>query len=146
MIVSERTISAPSHLVHALLTDVEAWALWSPHIASVEPPTGSVAAGWTGQVKAWFSPTPTTMTVTWAEPGRGLGWETPGLGHTLRYEQRIEPVSGGCRVTFSAEVVGRLGETLTRAAAPLSALGQRRRLARLATLAEYEAKRAPANR
>jgi len=131
MIVSERTISAPSHLVHALLTDVEAWALWSPHIASVEPPTGSVAAGWTGQVKAWFSPTPTTMTVTWAEPGRGLGWETPGLGHTLRYEQRIEPVSGGCRVTFSAEVVGRLGETLTRAAAPL---------------AEYEAKRAPANR
>jgi len=70
--------------VHTLLTDVEAWGLWSPHISSVEPASGSVAAGWSGQVKAWFSPTPTTMTVTWAEPGRGMGWETPGLGHTLR--------------------------------------------------------------
>jgi len=146
MIVSERTVSAPSHLVHALLTDVEAWALWSPHITSVEPATGAVATGWSGQVKAWFSPTPTTMTVTWAESGRGMGWETPGLGHTLRYEQRIEPISGGCRVTFSAEVVGRFGEALTTVAGPLSALGQRRRLARLAALAEYQAKRAPASR
>ena len=146
MIVSERTVSAPSHLVHALLTDVEAWAIWSPHIASVEPATGSVASGWTGRVRAWFSPTATTMTVTWAEPGRGMGWETPGLGHRLVYEQRIEPVAGGCRVTFSARVVGRAGEALTRVAGPLSALGQRRRLRRLAALAEYEAKRVPGSR
>jgi len=146
MIVTERTVAAPSHLVHALLTDVEAWKLWSPHIVAVEPSRGSVAAGWSGRVRAWFSPVPTTMTVTWAEPGRGMGWETPGLGHTLRYEQRIEPVPGGCRVTFSAQVVGPLGAMLTRVAAPLSALGQRRRLARLAALAEYEARRAPANR
>ena len=146
MIVSERTVSAPSHLVHALLTDVQAWAIWSPHIETVEPAVGMVATGWTGRVKARFSPAATTMTVTWAEPGRGMGWETAGLGHRLVYEQRIEPIPGGCKVTFSAQVVGRLGEGLTRVAGPLSGLGQRRRLARLAALAEYEAKRSPANR
>jgi hypothetical protein len=146
MIATERTVAAPSHLVHALLTDVEAWGIWSPHISSVEPPSGSVATGWSGRVKARFSPVPTSMTVTWSEPGRGMGWETPGLGHTLRYDQRIEPVTGGARVTFEARVEGRFGEALTRLAAPLSALGQRRRLARLAALAEFEARRAPANR
>jgi hypothetical protein len=146
MIRSERTIAAPTHLVHALLTDVGAWLLWSPHIRRVDPPTGSVATGWTGTVKAWFSPVATRMTVTWAEPGRGMGWETRGLGHVLRYEQRIEPVRGGSRVTFTAEVAGRYGEALTRVAAPLSALGQRRRLARLAALAEWEAGRSGGSR
>src|SRR4051812_130812 len=98
VITSERTVAAPTHVVHSLLTDVGAWPLWSPHIARVEPPRGSVAAGWEGRVKARFAPAPTTMRVTWAEPGRGMGWETPGLGHTLRYEQRIAPVAGGSQV------------------------------------------------
>jgi len=146
MITSERTVAAPTHLVHSLLADVEAWKLWSPHISRVEPSSGLVATGWTGQVKAWFAPKPTTMTVTWSEPGRGMAWETPGLGHVLRYEQRIEPVSGGSRVTFDATVEGRFGALLTRIAKPVSALGQRRRLARLAALAEYESRRAPSNR
>lgn len=146
MIFSERTLAAPTHLVHALLTDVEAWRLWSPHISRVEPASGSVATGWTGQVTAWFAPTTTTMTVTWSEPGRGMGWETRGLGHVLRYEQRIEPVRGGSRVSFGAQVDGRFGALFTRLAGPLSAFGQRRRLARLAALAEFEARRAPANR
>ena len=143
MIRSERTIAAPTHLVHSLLTDVGAWLLWSPHVRRVEPASGSVATGWSGSVKAWFSPVATKMTVTWAEPGRGMGWESPGLGHVLRYEQRIEPVKGGSKVTFSAEVEGRYGSALTRLAAPLSAHGQRRRLARLAALAEWEALRSP---
>lgn len=146
MIRSERTIAAPTHLVHALLTDVGAWLLWSPHVRKVDPPSGSVASGWTGSVKPWFSPVATRMTVTWAEPGRGMGWESPALGHVLRYEQRIEPVKGGSRVTFSAAVHGRLGPALTRLAAPLSALGQRRRLARLAALAEWESLRSPGMR
>lgn len=146
MISSHRTVAAPTHLVHSLLADVEAWSLWSPHITSVKPSSGSVGAGWSGQVKAWFAPAATTMTVTWAEPGRGMGWETAALGHVLRYEQRIEPVKGGSRVTFDAHVDGRYGDLLTKLVKPLSALGQRRRLARLAALAEYEARRAPANR
>jgi len=146
LITSERTVAAPTHLVHALLADVEAWALWSPHISRVEPSSGSVAAGWTGQVKAWFSPTATTMRVTWAEPGRGMGWESTALGHVLRYEHRIEPVPGGSRVTFGAHVDGRFGEQLTALAKPLSAFGQRRRLARLAALAEFETRRGSGTR
>ena len=146
MITSQRTIAAPTHLVHSLLTDVAAWTLWSPHVSRVDPPEGSVATGWQGRVKAWFSPVATTMTVLWAEPGRGLGWETPGLGHTLRYEQRIEPVRGGSSVTFTAQVEGRYGPALTALALPLSRLGQRRRLKRLAALAEWETRRSPANR
>jgi Polyketide cyclase / dehydrase and lipid transport len=141
MITSKRTIAAPTHLVHALLTDVGTWALWSPHISRVDPPSGSVAMGWEGRVKAWFSPLATTMTVTWSEPGRGMGWTSRGLGHRLDYEQRIEPVRGGSVVTFTAQVVGRYGELLTRLALPLSALGQRRRLRRLGALAEWEAHR-----
>lgn len=142
MITSQRTIAAPTHLVHALLTDVGAWTLWSPHISRVQPPHGSVHTGWEGRVKAWFSPVSTAMRVVWAEPGRGMGWETPGFGHLLRYEQRIEPVRGGSVVTFTASVDGRFGGALTRLALPLSKLGQRRRLARLAALAEWEARRA----
>ena len=146
MITSERTIAAPTHLVHALLTDVEAWSLWSPHISWVEPSTGSVATGWTGRVKAWFAPAATTMAVTWAAPGRGMGWETPALGHVLRYEQRVEPIEGGSRVTFGARVDGPLGSPLTALARPLSAFGQRRRLARLGALAEFEARRGTGGR
>lgn len=141
MITSEQTIAASADLVHDLLTDIEAWRLWSPHISWVEPPTGSVASGWTGRVKAWFSPKPTTMEVTWAERGRGMRWETVGYGHVLRYEQRIAPVPGGSLVTFIARVEGPAGERLTRLARPLSAFGQRRRLARLAALAEWETRR-----
>ena len=146
MITSERTVAAPTHLVHSLLADVGAWSLWSPHISRVEPSSGSVAAGWSGRVKTWFAPMATTMNVTWAEPGRGMGWETAALGHVLRYEQRIEPIKGGSQVTFDARVDGRFGGPLTKFLRPLSAFGQRRRLARLAALAEYEASRAPANR
>jgi hypothetical protein len=42
MITSERTVAAPTHLVHSLLADVEAWSLWSPHITRVDPASGSV--------------------------------------------------------------------------------------------------------
>jgi hypothetical protein len=142
VIRSRRDIRAPSHVVHELITDVETWCLWSPHVAAVDPPTGRLAAGWSGKVRAWFAP-PTTMTVIWAEPGRGMGWETPALGHVLVYHQRIEPGENGCRVTFEAHVEGPAGEWITRLAAPLSSLGQRRRLARLGLLAEWHARHQP---
>lgn len=142
MITSELTIAAPPALVHDLLTDVGAWKLWAPHVTRVEPPQGHVAPGWRGSVKAWFSPVATQMHVTWVRPEAGMGWETPGFGHVLRYEQRIAtPASGGSHVTFTAEVTGPAGPALTRLASPLSALGQRRRLARLRALAEWQAER-----
>ena len=136
VICTSRDVAAPSALVHDLLTDVEAWRLWSPHVASVEPAEGHVQQGQRLRVRPWFGP-PTHMDVETVEPGRGMTWSTPGLGHVLRYGQHVAPTGDDrCRVTFTAEVVGRAGRLATRVAAPLSAVGQRRRLARLAALAE----------
>ena len=80
------------------------------------------------------------MLVTWEEPGRGMDWHSHALGHVLRYRQRITPEGDGSRVRFEASVDGPLGALLTRAAEPLSGYGQRRRLARLARLAELTAR------
>lgn len=140
-IASEWRTPAPPEVVHALLVDIGAWSLWSPHIASVEPSTGMVHAGSRVAVRAWFSPLPSEISVTWEKPGRGMDWLSSGLGHVLRYRQRIEPDGEGSRIRFDARVEGPLGGLLTRLARPLSAYGQRRRLTRLARLAEFTASR-----
>lgn len=140
-ICSERIVRADPALVHDLLVDIAAWRLWSPHIASTDPASGRVDTGSTIRVKPWFAPRPALMVVTWAEPGRGIAWESTALLHRLLYQQRIEAHPEGTRVTFSARVQGPLGEALTALVRPLSAFGQRRRLVRLATLAELQAQR-----
>ncbi len=135
-IETRRTVQAPAALVHDLLTDVAAWRSWSPHVASVEPAQGHVRAGQDFRVRPWFGPT-TRMHVETVTPDAGMTWSTPGLGYVLRYRQEVRPISGAsCEVVFTATVDGPAGAVVTRAAAPLSALGQRRRLARLAALAE----------
>ncbi len=139
-ITSRQAVAAPPTIVHDLLTDVGAWALWSPHVASVEPASGSVEAGWRLRVRPWFGP-PTVMEVTEVLPGAGMCWRTRGAGHVLTYDQLVEADGEGCLVTFTARVAGPAGALVQRAAAPLSALGQRRRLARLAASAEYLAQR-----
>jgi hypothetical protein len=125
--------------VHRLLVDVEAWALWSPHVAEVSPASGVVDAGWRGDVRAWFSPRPVAMLVDAAPPDGGIVWHSHALGHTLRYENRVEPAPGGAVVRFTARVEGPLGPLATALARPLSAFGQRRRLARLDRLARLVA-------
>ncbi len=139
-ITSRRTVHAPPALVHDLLTDVGAWALWSPHVASVAPAGGHVEAGWRLRVRPWFGP-PTVMEVTEVLPGAGMRWRTRGAGHLLTYAQLVETDGEGSLVTFSASVTGPAGALVQRLAAPLSALGQRRRLARLAAAAEHLARR-----
>ncbi len=136
-ITQSRIVAAPPEVVHDLLTDVAAWALWSPHVASTDPSSGRVHAGWHGRVRPWFGPA-TTMEVTEVLPDGGMRWRTRAAGHELSYEQLIGPAgpSGTCEVVFTARVSGPVGPVVQRLAAPLSALGQRRRLARLALLAE----------
>ena len=137
MIRSQRVVAAPAAVVHAVLTDVRAWRLWSPHIARVEAAEQVIdRAGWSGSVKPWFGPA-TQMTVTWCEPGRGIRWTSPGAGYRLNYADLIEPAGDGCTVTMTAQLHGPAGAVVEGAVAPLSALGQRRRLARLGALAEY---------
>ena len=143
VIRSRRDIRAPSHVVHELITDVETWCrAGSPHVAAVDPPIGRLAAGWSGKVRAWFAPA-TTMTVIWAEPGRGMGWRRP------RSATCSSTTSASSPARTAAGSPSRRASRAPRAsgsralAAPLSSLGQRRRLARLGLLAEWHARHQP---
>ena len=138
MIRSSRAVAAPASVVHAVLTDVRAWRLWSPHIDRVDTTEQVIdASGWRGLVKPWFGPA-TEMVVTWCEPGRGIRWTSTAGGYRLEYADLITPdTDEGCTVTMTARLAGPVGTLVERAVAPLSAYGQRRRLERLGALAEY---------
>jgi hypothetical protein len=138
VIRSTQPVVAPAPVVHAVLTDVRAWRLWSPHVARVDAAEPTIdAPGWSGLVKPWFGPA-TRMDVTWCEPGRGIRWTSTAGGHRLDYADLVDPDGDdACTVTMTAELSGPVGAVAERAVAPLSAYGQRRRLARLAALAEY---------
>lgn len=143
MIRSERSVAAPAATAHAVLTDVTAWKLWAPHIVSVDCVQDVIRdTAWSGTVKPWFGPT-VQMCVTWVEPGRGMRWTAGVLGHRLDYADLVTPDGDDrCTVRMTAQVQGLVGPLVAQAVAPLSAYGQRRRLARLAALAEYLHRRA----
>jgi polyketide cyclase/dehydrase/lipid transport protein len=143
VIRSERPVAAPATIVHAVLTDVTAWKLWAPHVASVDCVTDIIRdAAWSGLVKPWLGPA-AQMDVTWVEAGRGMRWTTTLLGHRIDYADLITPDGEDrCLVTMITEVSGLVGGLVTTAVGPLSGIAQRRRLARLAALAEYLHRRA----
>ncbi len=128
--------AAPS-TIHRLLVEVEAWSVWSPHVASVDPPTGEVTDGWEGATRAFFSPTATEMVVDEVVPDGGYTWHCTVGPWTLRYRNRVEAgVNGGSTIAFDADLDGPGAAVLERVVAPLSAYGQRRRMHRLARAAE----------
>jgi Polyketide cyclase / dehydrase and lipid transport len=143
VIRSERPVAAPAAIVHAVLTDVTAWKLWAPHVASVDCVVDVIRdAAWSAQVKPWIGPA-VQMDVTWVEAGRGMRWTTNLLGHRIDYADLITPDGDDrCLVTMTSEVSGLVGSLFTTAVGPISGFGQRRRLARLGTLAEYLHRRA----
>lgn len=133
---SARTIAAPASRVHDLLTDVDSWQLWSPHVLGVDPPGGRVTDGWSGRVRPFVGPT-TTMHVSDVVPDRGYRWSTAALGHRLDYAHVVRATGQDrCVVEFRADVTGPLGGLVESLTGWLSQFGQRRRLARLAALAE----------
>lgn len=142
MIRSEQLVAAPAAVAHTVLTDVAAWRLWSPHIRSVAAAGEVVETGWSGLVRPWFGPA-TVMEVTWCEPGRGIRWTSHAAGHRLDYADLVTPYGDqGCTVTMTAQVSGPAGALVQGVVGPLSAYGQRRRLGRLAALAEFLHRRA----
>jgi hypothetical protein len=143
VIRSERPVAAPAAIVHAVLTDVTAWKLWAPHVASVDCVVDVIRdTAWSGLVKPWLGPA-VQMDVTWVEPGRGMRWTTTLLGYRIDYTDTITPDGDDrCLVTMTAEVAGVVGNLVSTAVGPISGFGQRRRLARLGTLAEYLHRRA----
>jgi len=144
VIRNEQVVRAEPEVVHDLITDVSAWSLWSPHVASVQAVRGDtsrVHEGWTGRVRPWFGP-PTTMSVTRAVTGEGIQWRTRAFGYELHYRDGVEAVTPDqTRVVFEAQLDGPGAGVLERFVAPLSAWGQRRRIRRLGALAELVAAR-----
>lgn len=138
MIRSEQVVPAPAQVVHDLITDVAAWEVWSPHVASVtvlRGDTDRVHEGWVGRVRPWFGPA-TAMEVTAAEPGSGITWRSRAAGYELRYRDGVDALGDDVsRIVFEAELEGPGAAVLERLIAPLSALGQRRRMRRLAAMA-----------
>ncbi len=136
MIVTEIDSSASPATIHELLVDVDAWNVWSPHVASVETSERRVRPGWTGSTRAVFSPGATSMIVDEVRPDGGYSWHSTLGPWRLDYENAVVPANDGSMLRFTAELRGPAAEIIERLVAPLSALGQRRRMVRLARLAE----------
>lgn len=136
MISSEQRTTARPATVHELLVDVESWALWSPHVSSIEAPNYRLYEGWRGDTRAFFSPRPTAMIVDEVHLDGGYRWHSSLGPWALRYDNRVDADPGGATVRFTARLEGPAAVFLERLVAPLSALGQRRRIQRLIRLAE----------
>jgi hypothetical protein len=141
---SVRVVGAPPEVVHDLLADASAWRAWAPRLAWADPPPERLSEGWSGRVRARSWPT-REVTILWAEPPRGVDWESRAAWHRLVCRQRVGPHEAGSRVTFTAELEGPVGPLLTRLVRPLAEPAQRHALARLGVVAEVlAARREPA--
>lgn len=137
MIRTEIDTTASAHAVHELLVDVDAWSLWSPHVAALDAPTRRVEDGWVGRPRAFFAPMAVPMEVDAVEIDRGYTWHSTLGPWRLDYANRVEPApAGGSTIRFTAQLSGPMASMLESVVGPLSARGQRRRMARLAQLAE----------
>jgi len=137
MIVTAVSTSAAPATVHELLVDVDAWSLWSPHVAELDAPSRRVTAGWVGRPRAFFAPMAVAMVVDAVHDDGGYDWHSTLGPWTLSYRNRVSPDPGaGSTIEFSAVLTGPAGSVIERIVAPLSARGQRRRMQRLADLAE----------
>ena len=116
--------------------EVDAWGGWSPPVAAVETRERRVGPGWTGATRAFFSPGATTMIVDEVRLDGGYTWHSTLGPWRLDYDNAVLPADGGSTLRFTAELRGPAAEVIERLVAPLSASGQRRRMVRLARLAE----------
>ena len=136
MIESDLETTAEPRMVHELLVDVASWRLWSPHIASVDSSADRIETGWAGRTRAFFAPMSTSMVVDEVFPDGGYDWHSTLGPWKLRYRNRVDPTPTGSLIWFSAGLDGPLSSVLQLVVSPLSAYGQRRRIRRLAHLAE----------
>ena len=136
VIVTEIDSSASPATIHDLLVDVDAWSIWSPHVASVECSERRVRSGWSGVTRAFFSPGATSMIVDEVRLDGGYTWHSTLGPWRLDYENAVVVARGGSTLRFAADLHGPAARVIERLVAPLSALGQRRRMVRLARLAE----------
>ena len=139
MIATEVSCAATAGTVHELLVDVDAWEVWSPHVARVDTTERRIAPGWTGGTRAFFAPFATPMVVDEVRDGGGYTWHSTLGPWRLDYDNAVDVVEGdgpASTIRFSAGLTGPAADLVERVVAPVSAFGQRRRMLRLAHLAE----------
>jgi hypothetical protein len=136
VITTEIDSSAAPATIHELLVDVDSWSLWSPHVASVTAATRRITPGWTGATRAFFSPGATSMIVDDVRADGGYTWHSTLGPWRLDYDNHVAAADDRSTLRFTAQFAGPAGSLIERLVAPLSARGQRRRMARLAQLAE----------
>lgn len=141
MISTELRSTAAPATVHDLLVDVDAWPVWSPHVASVDAATRRIDRGWSGATRAFFSPVSTPMTVDDVRPDGGYTWHSTVGPWRLDYDNGVAPAPNGSTLRFTADLTGPAAGLIERVVAPLSAYGQRRRMTRLVKLAEVVERR-----
>ncbi len=83
------------------------------------------------------------MTVDEVRPEGGYGWHAQVGPWRLDYDNRVEAAPIGSRLRFTARLSGPGSGLIERVVGPLSAYGQRRRMDRLAQLAELLERTAP---
>lgn len=108
----EHSVEGPASVedVWALWSDVSRWTEWDSGLESVTL-TGPFAAGSTGTMVV-EGQGPISFVLTSVEEGVGFEDETSVPGAVLRFSHRVEPVSGGVRVTHSVVVEGPAAEVL----------------------------------
>jgi carbon monoxide dehydrogenase subunit G len=109
-------ISAPSHVVWSLMSDVEHWHEWTPSIRAIRLLGGPFEIGRRALVRQPKFP-PAVWTVSALEPGRSFTWTTTGPAMRVSGHHLVDAVSDGSRVTLALRyegVVGRLLARLTR--------------------------------
>jgi len=135
VIRSQLDAEASPHTLHELLVDVDAWPLWSPHVASLDAPSRRITPGWVGRPRAFFAPMAVAMEVDRVDDDGGYLWHSTLGPWRLDYSNRVWPnADGGSTVAFSATLSGPAAAVLERIVGPVSAWGQRRRIARLVQL------------
>ena len=119
----EREVAAPPDRVWELIADVSQMGRWSPETESCEWIGGAsgpvVGARFRGRNENEGKRWSTVSTVTDAEPGRRFAFEVKGGPFKVaRWEYRLEPTEGGCRVVETwtdqrGRIVSALGKRMS---------------------------------
>ena len=92
-----RFVEATPHEAWALISRTGSWPIWGPSVSAVEPADAQLSLGMRGRVRTpiglWLP-----FHITGFDPPRSWTWSVLSLPAP---SHRVEPVPGGCRVSFS---------------------------------------------
>lgn len=95
-----RTVQVDPAVVWELLVDTSRWPEWGPSVSDVDLPGGRIGPGAAGRVRTavgmWLP-----FRVSEFHDGRSWSWRVAGIAATTH---GIDPVPGGCRVTFGTPI------------------------------------------